>query len=80
MVVSAILLTLIRFNSIKVRLKRALRSKGLQRDSFQFHKGPIKARRLLYLLLISACFNSIKVRLKLCSWHWFEYKGVVSIP
>ena len=53
------------FNSIKVQLKRTHRRGTCRDDSFQFHKGTIKALGLLNYREYRICnFNSIKVQLK----------------
>ena len=59
--------TLASFNSMKVRLKRNSFVCTLWKHYlFQFHEGPIKtllSRRQQFQI---RCFNSMKVRLKLC--------------
>ena len=53
------------FNSMKVRLKRNwLRQSHPLIQMFQFHEGPIKTLRPLWVLSLLTCFNSMKVRLK----------------
>ena len=55
---------IVRFNSMKVRLKLVSLRLFADNMKFQFHEGPIKT----YNYLIHACkverFNSMKVRLK----------------
>ena len=55
----------VRFNSIKVRLKRCILWAGVAGVAFQFHKGTIKTNSLHYDSEAKRSFNSIKVRLKL---------------
>ena len=52
------------FNSIKVRLKRKMKSKNYVSLIFQFHKGTIKTGEGTCKVERSVHFNSIKVRLK----------------
>ena len=50
------------------------------REQFQFHKGPIKALCLNYLIVLTPCFNSIKVRLKQAQAENMRKQNTVSIP
>ena len=63
MIVHARLNTLMRFNSIKVRLIRYLFRFKVQNELFQFHKGSINTSLLILPTSTTLRFNSIKVRL-----------------
>ena len=55
----------IRFNSMKVRLKRGENVReAYKKMRFQFHEGPIKTSPDFVHGIRKACFNSMKVRLK----------------
>ena len=54
----------LRFNSMKVRLKPFAPYPKYYKSLFQFHEGPIKTHTVLPMPLMLPRFNSMKVRLK----------------
>ena len=64
MLVTAIPLLCLCFNSMKVRLKQSLAPSSKGQLAFQFHEGPIKTLDSVGLDTLVICFNSMKVRLK----------------
>ena len=71
---------LLRFNSIKVRVKRAGLLSGAGSVMFQFHKGTSKTQTLVLMMVLFMGFNSIKVRVKLFSFCCCCCHICVSIP
>ena len=65
MIAASFMLSMLYFNSIKVRLKPKFDGYNYVDNEFQFHKGTIKTYLHDTLSTRVRYFNSIKVRLKL---------------